>query len=130
MPIGFFNNLVMRDGKGDAVDLKKGGVFPIVHGIRSLALERALTETNTAQRIQRLAEIGIFSRDFGRELTQSLYFLMTLRLDAQLAAAGATTALVRPAELSSMQRDLLRDAFHVVKQFREIVRHHFNLGTF
>jgi CBS domain-containing protein len=29
-----------------------------------------------------------------------------------------------------MQRDLLRDAFRVVKQFREIVRRHFNLGTF
>ena len=130
MPIGFFNNLVTRDGHGDAVDLKKGGIFPIVHGVRSLALERGLTETNTAQRIQRLVESGTFSRDFGRELTQSLYFLMTLRLDAQFAVLGAATALVRPAELSSMQRDLLRDAFQVVKQFREIVRRHFNLGAF
>jgi CBS domain-containing protein len=130
MPIGFFNNLLTRDGQGDSVDLKKGGIFPIVHGVRSLALERGLTETSTAQRIQRLVETGMFSRDFGRELTQSLYFLMTLRLDAQLAAAGTSTALVRPAALSSMQRDLLRDAFRVVKQFREIVRRHFNLGTF
>jgi CBS domain-containing protein len=130
MPIGFFNNLLTRDGQGDAVDLKKGGIFPIVHGIRSLALERNLTETGTAQRIQRLIEAGALSRDFGRELTQSLYFLMTQRLDAQLGAAGTATALVRPAELSSMQRDLLRHAFHVVKQFREIVRRHFNLGAF
>ncbi len=130
MPIGFFNNLLTPDGKGDAVDLKKGGIFAIVHGVRSLAMERGLTETNTAQRIQRLVEAGTFTRDFGRELTQSLYFLMTLRLDAQLAVAGASSALVRPADLSSMQRDLLRDAFHVVKQFREIVRRHFNLGAF
>jgi len=130
MPIGFFNNLLMRDGQHDSVDLKKGGIFPIVHGVRSLALERGMTETGTAERIDRLTDIGIFSRDFGRELTQSLYFLMTLRLDAQLAAAGTASALVRPAELSSMQRDLLREAFHVVKQFREIVRHHFNLGAF
>jgi CBS domain-containing protein len=130
MPIGFFNNLRTPDGKGDAVDLKKGGIFPIVHGVRSLALEHGLTDTSTAQRIQRLVETSRFSRDFGRELTESLYFLMTLRLDAQLAAAGPSTALVRPADLSSMQRDLLRDAFRVVKQFREIVRRHFNLGAF
>jgi CBS domain-containing protein len=130
MPIGFFKNLLHVDGRGDAVDLKKGGIFSIVHGVRSLALERGLMETGTAERIQKLVEGGALSRDLGRELTQSLYFLMTLRLDAQLVAAGASSALVRPAELSSMQRDLLRDAFRVVKQFREIVRHHFNLGMF
>jgi CBS domain-containing protein len=130
MALGFFNKLVTRDGHGDAVDLKKGGIFPIVHGVRSLALERGLSETNTAARIQRLVDIGMFNRDFGRELTQSLYFLMTLRLDSQLASAGATGALVRPADMSSLQRDLLRDAFGVVKQFREIVRRHFNLGAF
>ena len=130
MPIGFFNNLLTRDGQGDAVDLKKGGIFPIVHGVRSLALERGMTETNTAQRIQRLVEAGTFNRDFGRELTQSLYFLMTLRLDAHFAVLGGSDALVRPAELSSLQRDVLRDALQVVKQFRDIVRRHFNLGAF
>jgi CBS domain-containing protein len=128
--MGFFNNLLTLDGRGDAVDLKKGGIFPIVHGVRSLALERGLIETGTADRIQRLVELSAITRDLGRELTQSLYFLMTLRLDAQLAAVGASGALIRPAELSSLQRDLLRDAFRVVKQFRDIVRHHFNLGMF
>lgn len=133
MPIGFFNNLLTLDGHRDAVDLKKGGIFPIVHGVRSLALERGLTETGTVPRIDRLVDAGAIGRELGRELTQSLYFLMTLRLDmtlgldAQFASSGA---LVRPAELSSLQRDLLRDAFRVVKQFRDIVRRHFNLGMF
>ncbi len=119
-PIGFFNNLT-----GDALDLKKGGIFSIVHGVRSLALERGLTETGTVPRIHRLVEAGRFSAEFGQELTQAFYLLMTMRLDAQLAGAE-----VRPAKLSSIQRDVLRDAFHVVKQFRDIVRRHFNLGTF
>jgi len=128
MPIGFFNNLLTPDGQGDAVDLKKGGIFPVVHGVRSLALERGLTETGTAARIERLAERGVFSHAFARDLTQSLFLLMTMRLDAQLGAIKG--ALVRPADLSSVERDLLREAFHVVKQFREIVRRHFNLGMF
>jgi CBS domain-containing protein len=128
MPIGFFNNLLTRDGGGDAVDLKKGGIFPIVHGVRSLALERGLTETGTAARIARLAAHGAFGAGFARDLAQSLFLLMTMRLDAQLDAIKG--ALVRPGELSGVERDLLRDAFHVVKQFREIVRRHFNLGMF
>ena len=30
-PIGLFNKLITSEGKGDALDLKKGGIFPIVH---------------------------------------------------------------------------------------------------
>jgi CBS domain-containing protein len=130
-PIGLFNNLVTSEGKGDALDLKKGGIFPIVHGIRSLAIEHGLLETATDKRIARLCELGVMQTDFGRELSQAFHFLLTLRLDGQLAAsAGTSGTLVRPSSLSSMERDLLRDAFRLVKQFRGLIRHHFNLGMF
>lgn len=128
-PIGLFNNLVTSKDQGDALDLKKGGIFPIVHGVRSLAIEHRLLETGTAARIARLADLGALSHDFARELTQALRYLMTLRLDGQLAEA-ASGSLVRPGALSSMERDLLRDAFQIVKQLREIIRRHFNLGMF
>jgi len=128
-PIGFFNNLVTSKAEGDALDLKKGGIFPIVHGVRALALEKGLFETGTAARIARLAETGAFEPQFARELTEALHYLMTLRLDAQIAEA-ASTSLVKPAELSTMQRDLLRDAFHIVKRLREMIRRHFNLAMF
>ena len=129
--MGLFNNLVTSEGKGDALDLKKGGIFPIVHGIRSLAIEHGLLETATDKRIARLCEIGVLQADFTRELSQTLGFLLTLRLDGQLAASGGSSGtLVRPSLLSSMERDLLRDAFQVVKRFRGIIRHHFNLGMF
>jgi CBS domain-containing protein len=128
-PIGLFNNLVTSKDQGDALDLKKGGIFPIVHGVRALAIEHRLLETGTAARIARLAEFGMLTTDFARELTQALRYLMTLRLDGQLAQA-ASGSLVRPGELSSMERDLLRDAFQIVKQLREIIRRHFNLAMF
>jgi CBS domain-containing protein len=130
-PIGLFNNLVTTEGKGDALDLKKGGIFPIVHGTRSLAIEHGLLETATDKRIARLRDIGVLQADFARELSQTFQFLLMLRLDGQLAAsAGTSGTLVRPSSLSSMERDLLRDAFRVVKQFRELIRHHFKLGMF
>jgi CBS domain-containing protein len=130
-PIGLFNNLITSEGTGDALDLKKGGIFPIVHGVRSLAIEHGLLETSTDKRIARLRDLGVLRSDFARDLSQAFRFLLMLRLDGQLAAsAGASGTLVRPAQLSSMERHLLRDAMQVVKQFREIVRHHFKLGVF
>jgi CBS domain-containing protein len=130
-PIGLFNNLITSEGTGDALDLKKGGIFPIVHGVRSLAIEQGVLETSTDKRITRLRDLGVLQAEFARDLSQAFLFLLMLRLDAQLAAwAGASGTLVRPAQLSSMERQLLRDALHVVKQFREIVRHHFRLGSF
>jgi CBS domain-containing protein len=128
-PIGFFNNLVPSKAEGDALDLKKGGLFPIVHGVRALSLEKGLIETGTAARIARLSELGAFDPQFARELTQAFHYLMTVRLDAQIAEQ-ASTSLVRPGELSTMERDLLRDAFRVVKKLREVVRRHFNLAMF
>ena len=128
-PIGFFNNLVTSKADGDALDLKKGGIFPIVHGVRALALEKGLSETNTAARIAKLAELATFEPGFARELTEALHYLMSMRLDAQIAER-ASTSLVRPGELSTMERDLLRDAFHVTKRLREQVRRHFNLAMF
>jgi CBS domain-containing protein len=130
-PISLFKSLITSAGNGDALDLKKGGIFPIVHGIRSLALEHGLMETATGERIVRLRDLGVLHADFARELSQAFQFMLMLRLDGQLAASASTSGtLVRPSSLSSMERDLLRDAFQVVKQFREFIRHHFNLGVF
>ncbi|MCA1456049.1 cyclic nucleotide-binding/CBS domain-containing protein [Bradyrhizobium sp. BRP22] len=131
IPIGLFKSLVTSAGNGDALDLKKGGIFPIVHGVRSLALEHGLMETATDKRIVRLRDIGVLHADFARELSQAFQFMLMLRLDGQLAAsAGTSGTLVRPSSLSSMERDLLRDAFHVVKQFREFIHRHFKLDVF
>lgn len=128
-PIGLFNKLKTEEGDGDALDLKKGGIFPIVHGVRSLAIEHRLEETNTVKRLLKLSELGVLKPEFARDLARALNYLMTLRLDAQLNAA-ASGSLLRPATLTSMDRDLLRDSFQVVKQLRDLLRHHFNLNMF
>lgn len=130
-PIGFFNNILTAEADGAALDVKKGGIFPIVHGVRSLSIERGILATGTAARITQLAAMGALKPQFARDLTQAFRYLSTLRLDSQLASEkGGADNLTRPGELSSMERDLLRDALKIVKDFREIVRKHFNLGMF
>jgi CBS domain-containing protein len=125
-PIGLFNNLIAS--QGGALDLKKGGIFPIVHGVRSLSLEHGYLETGTVDRIRRLGEDGVIREQFAGDLKQAFHFLSSLRLDGQIEEEKGRGALVKPSELTSVERDLLRDAFKVVKSFREILRRHFNLG--
>ncbi len=47
-----------------ALDLKKAGIFPIVHGVRSLALRDHVQATGTAARLDALVAAGRLSPTF------------------------------------------------------------------
>jgi len=133
--IGPFGNLMVSVGaRSDALDIKKTGTFPIVHGIRTLAIEQGIIETPTIARIKALAPARIFDRDFAVNLISALHVFMELRLRSQLKARRvgslAEESIVRLHELTSGDRDILRNAIRVCREFREIVRHRFNLGYF
>ena len=131
---GLVNSLMATVGRDEVIDLKKSGVFPIVHGVRCLGIEKGIDATSTVKRIEALAETSLFGSTFAAELTSAFRYLMALRLKSQLAASkrGAMEdeAQVRLSALNTLDRDLMRDALRVVKQFREVVRNHFKLGLF
>ena len=102
-PIGLFNTLKTSEGDGDALDLKKGGIFPIVHGVRSLAIEQGLEETNTFKRLAKLAELGLLKEEFARDLARALDYLMTFASTPR--STRRERSLLRPATLTSMDRD-------------------------
>jgi CBS domain-containing protein len=113
------------------IDVKKSGIFPVVHGVRALALERGIAETNTALRIRRLEEAGLFDHGFAVDLIEAYGFLLGLRLQARLAELRLERVpdnLIRPKELNRFERDLLKDSFAIVGRFKELVRHHFHLA--
>lgn len=131
-PLGFFANFVLeKDAHRDELDLKKGGIFPLVHGIRSLALEHRLTETNTVERIEALRAKGVLEEPFATELVETLTFLSTLRLKAglrKLKAGLAQDNYVRPADLNKLEREMLRDSLKIVNEFKKYVSFHFKLN--
>jgi CBS domain-containing protein len=132
-PLGLFQNLIASEGAHrDQVDLKKGGVFPIVHGVRCLALKHRIAATGTVARIEALAAAEALDPRFAADLASAFHVLMDLRLDAQLRAeiTGESGSLVRPADLTTLERQLLKDIFATVKQLREIIRHSFRPGGF
>ena len=135
-PIGFFHQVLL--GHGDhagEIDLKKGGLFPIVHGVRALALERRVEAVNSFARIEALAAAGALERDVAEDLVEALQYLMELRLRARLAkdrdgggAVGENS--VRAQDLSRLQQDGLRDSLRIAKRFKERILYHFRLDAF
>lgn len=121
-PLGFFQRLVVeRQGaaKG-ALDIKKGGVFPLTQGVKTLALEHGLRETGTLERLQGLCLDGVFSHSMAAGIRESYEYFQDLRLQAQAAAVRAGAApdnFVRPDVLAAAQRERLKSCFRVVNVF-------------
>ena len=125
VPLTLFGN-VRQDSAG--LDIKKGGIFPLVHGVRSLSLKYRVMETNTYRRIEALVEQGVIHERLGRNLESALSLFMQLRLETQLAqlaearsedGAAVTHNRINVRELDRLDRDLLREALHVIKEFKE-----------
>ncbi|MDN6321148.1 MAG: DUF294 nucleotidyltransferase-like domain-containing protein, partial [Halomonas sp.] len=117
------------------IDIKKGGIFPIVHGVRTMALERRIKATSTFDRLDALAVDGRLDRRFADDLGEALALFSELRLKQQLAALDTISASqdanrtnrVVVQNLSSLERDLLREAMHIVKDFKQRLSHRYHL---
>lgn len=132
-PIGFLGRL-RTEPHGPhqgQLDIKKGGLFPIVHGIRSLALERRIGETNTIARVQALSRLGQFSESFAADLIEAFDFMSMLRLRAHLEAwrsGRPADNYIAPKRLSKLDRSLLRDSLRVVDELKSSLSYHFRLS--
>ena len=133
-PLGFFSTFVTEKGPHkDELDLKKGGIFPLMHGVRALALEQRLAETNTVHRIRRLQAHGVLDQKLAEDLAQAFEFLLGLRLSSRLEKMRLHQPLdnfIRPDQVTKLERDLLKDSLQIVKRLKEVVRHHFHLAMF
>lgn len=133
-PLGILGKFIVEKGEHkDQLDIKKGGIFPIVHGVRALALERGLRETGTIARIRRLADQGLLDRPLAGQLADAFSALLGLRLQGRIEKMRLHQPLdnfIRPAELTKLERDLLKESLRIAKRLKEVVRHHFHLGAF
>lgn len=131
-PLGWFDRLRVEQGpNGRRLDIKKGGIFPIVHGVRSLAVEYRIEETNTIARIQALSGRGPFDQQTIADIIEAFEFMSMLRLRSQLAAwdrGDPADTYVMPGELSRLERNLLKDSLRIVKQFKSDIGYHFRLN--
>ncbi len=131
-PLGIFSQFLSanKDHKNE-IDIKKGALFALIHGIRSLALEHGILTTNTNLRIKELSNVGFMSHSDATDLMEALEVINTMRLHAQLEKVAKQMPLdnlISTRDLNKMERDLLKDAIKEVNRFKKLVSYHFHLS--
>ena len=127
-PLSIFSSFVLEKDRSDKLDLKKGGVFALVHGVRTLALEYGIKQTNTIERIKELNNIGVIDKSFAVELIESFDSLSSIRLQAMLDSKDMSESnYIDPMSLVKNQRDLLKDSFKIINKFKKFMSYHFHL---
>jgi CBS domain-containing protein len=129
---GWWSRLLGRAESDVALNLKKEGVFPLVHGVRTLALAHQVAQIGTVARIAALVKLEQLEPEMGNDLKDSLHVFMAMKLRAgllELDQGLSVSGTVNTATLGTLDRDLLQDAIGVVKRFRADLRRRFHLDA-
>ncbi len=128
-PLSLFSGFVLEKEHKNRLDLKKGGIFALVHGVRTLCLQYEIKATNTIERIKELNNKGIIDKTFATELIESFDTLSAIRLKAMLEAKNISESnYINPKNLEKIQRDLLKDSFKITNRFKKFMSFHFHLN--
>ena len=118
-PTGFFRGLVVEptgEHRG-RLDLKQGGVLPIVDLARWAGIAAGVTSASTSERLRAAAAGGTLSEAHARTLEDALTLITDLRVEHQvdqLRAGEEPDDFVNPAALTGLTRSYLREAFRAV----------------
>jgi CBS domain-containing protein len=119
-PLGLFKRVRTDNRK---VDLKKGGIGPIVALARAAALCAGSHERSTLARLQAAgSSAALLNDETARTLADIYSFLLHLRLRRQLTARRHGEPLdhqINLAELSTLERRHLREAFVMIKVIQD-----------
>lgn len=119
-PLGLLRGFAtIRSGEyKNHVDMKLGGVIPVVDLARVYALRGQLTPVNTRARLEAAENAGIVSASGARDLIEAYDLIAKMRLESQatLVKSGRKPDnYLAPSDLSDFERSHLRDAFVVVR---------------
>ena len=120
--LGWFRRFKTRKGR---VDLKVGGLFPIVAGARVLALRLGRTSLSSRDRWRDAFSVGIVTEEDFARLLDAHEMILGLMLDQQLEDLSKglpATSQVEVRHLLDLEQGRLKEALHLVGQIDVIVR--------
>jgi CBS domain-containing protein len=126
VPLSFFKNFIVeRDGQHkNRLDIKRQGLTPFVDFARVLALKSGLKETNTLARLKVLMAAGEIQTDLWSAASEAYELQMQQRLVHQLKQIEAGILpdnYIDPADLSDLERRMLKDAFAVIERLYSVL---------
>ena len=133
-PTGFFRGLVVEhsgEHRG-RLDLKHGGMIPIVALARWAGIAAGVTSASTTERLRAAADAGTLSAADAHTLEDAFELITSLRLAHQvdqLRAGEEPDDFVDPAALSSLTRTHLKEAFRAVASIQKAVAAELDVGV-
>lgn len=125
-PLTFFNAIkTFSKGNQQVFNLKKT-MTPIVDLVRAYALRNRIFLTNTGERLEALAKVGVFTEKERQELLQAYYYLMGMRLKKQaiqiIDDRMEPDNLLDPKTLTKVEQVTLKEIFKVIGDFQTKIR--------
>ena len=133
-PTGFLRGLVVEhsgEHRGQ-LDLKLGGLVPIVDLARWAGMAAGVTSASTPERLRAAAAAGTLSAADAATLADAFQLVMALRLEhqvAQLQAGEEPDDHLDPAALSPLTRTYLKEAFRAVASVQKRVAGELGVGA-
>lgn len=130
VPLSFFKNFIVeRNGEHrNRLDIKQRGLDPIVCFARLLALKHGLKETNTIARLEALQGEDYLPVDLCSAAVKAYELQMQLRIVHQLEQLEGNQPLdnfIAPENMSSVERNMLKDAFEVIEKLQALLEKQF-----
>ena len=126
-PIGIFGIRGLHKG----VNLKTYGIYPIVNGVRVLAIDNDIFEiTNTNERLEMLNDMGVISDEMCHDILESYGFLQDLRLKQQSSAVlnqSKENNLISLKEIRKVDLLILKEALKIVSSFQKLLMKKYNV---
>ena len=123
-PMTFFRGFVL-DAHGDSrktLDLKHGGTAAAFELARLYALHAGLDEVGTLERLRGAAAAGSLSTEGASDLAEAFTYVRQLLLEhhvQQLREGEKPNNFIDPHDLSSLERQHLKDAFSIISKVQK-----------
>lgn len=118
-------------GHSGTIDIKHGGVLPIVNLARFHAIAHGVTISRTLDRLTAVEEVGALDAETARALREAFVILWTIRLEHhahQVAAGTAPDDFVDPTTLPPLARVELREALRAIQSAQKQLSRYVPLG--
>jgi CBS domain-containing protein len=133
-PTGFLRGLVVEhDGEHRGrLDLKRGGLLPVVDLARWAGMAAGVTSASTLERLHAAGQAGTLPGAEVHTLEDAFELFTELRMEhqvEQLRAGLEPDDHVNPDELSALTRSYLKEAFRAVASVQRRIAAELNLGA-
>lgn len=132
-PLSFFKSFIVEKNGAhqNTLDIKTQGLTPFVNFARVLSLKYGIKETNTLARLHVLADEGHISEELWASAHEAYEMQMQQRLLHQLEQLEDGVLPdnhIDPAQLSDLEKKMLKESFEVIERLHGVLKTMFPVG--